>query len=82
MSQTVGRLVLDRRIGAGGFATVWLARDPDLDALVAHMQAHGVRFRKPVRDEPAFRYVMVAGPDELLIELYECREPARWGIER
>jgi catechol 2,3-dioxygenase-like lactoylglutathione lyase family enzyme len=54
----------------------------DLDALVAHMQAHGVRFRKPVRDEPAFRYVMVAGPDELLIELYECREPARWGIER
>ncbi len=35
MSQSVGRLVLDRRIGAGGFATVWLARDPDLDALVA-----------------------------------------------
>ncbi len=54
----------------------------DLDALVAHMQAHGVRFRKPVSDEPAFRYVMVAGPDELLIELYECREPARWRIER
>ena len=54
----------------------------DIDALVAHMEANGVRFRNPVRDEPAFRYVMVAGPDDLLIELYECREPVRWGIER
>ena len=54
----------------------------DLDALVAHMESNGVRFRKPVRDEPAFRYVMVAGPDDLLIELYECREPVRRRIER
>jgi len=54
----------------------------DLDALVAHMESNGVRFRKPVRDEPAFRYVMVAGPDDLLIELCECREPVRRGIER
>lgn len=54
----------------------------DLDALVAHMRAHGAPVRNAVRDEPRFRYVMVAGPDDLLIELFECREPGRWGIGR
>ena len=52
----------------------------DLDALVAHMTAKGFAFRKPVRDEPAFRYVMAAGPDGLLIELFECHERERWRI--
>ncbi len=52
----------------------------DLDALVARMRARGFVFRNPVRDLPKFRYVMVAGPDDLLIELFECREPDRWGI--
>ena len=52
----------------------------DLDALVARMRARGFVFRNPVRDLPKFRYVMVAGPDDLLIELFECRDPARWGI--
>jgi hypothetical protein len=28
----------------------------------------------------SFDYVMVAGPDDLLIELFQCHEPARWGI--
>lgn len=64
----------------GAFHHLGIETD-DLDALVAHMQAHGVRFRNPVRDEPKFRYVMVAGPDDLLIELFECREPGSWGIE-
>jgi len=52
----------------------------DLDALVARMKSRGFKFRNAVRDEPAFRYVMIAAPDDLLIELFECREPARWGI--
>lgn len=52
----------------------------DLDGLVARMREKGVVFRNPIRDEPRFRYVMVAGPDDLLIELFETREPARWGI--
>lgn len=64
----------------GAFHHLGIETD-DLDALVAHMQAHGVRFRNPVRDEPKFRYAMVAGPGDLLIELFECREPGRWGIE-
>ena len=63
-------------------ATVGFFRTMFGATVVWDEEAAGVRFRKPVRDEPAFRYVMVAGPDELLIELYECREPARWGIER
>jgi catechol 2,3-dioxygenase-like lactoylglutathione lyase family enzyme len=52
----------------------------DLDALVARMKARGFAFRNPIRDEPKFRYVMIAAPDDLLIELFECREPERWGI--
>lgn len=54
----------------------------DLDALVARMQAQGCAFRNAVREDPKFRYVMVGGPDDLLIELFECREPERWRIRR
>jgi hypothetical protein len=53
----------------------------DLDALVGRMRARGFQFRNAVRDEARFRYVMVAGPDDLLIELFECREPQRWQID-
>jgi catechol 2,3-dioxygenase-like lactoylglutathione lyase family enzyme len=63
----------------GAFHHLGIETD-DLDALVAQMEARGFRFRNPVRNLPNFRYVMVAGPDDLLIELFECREPARWGI--
>ena len=52
----------------------------DLTALVERMRARGFVFRNPVRDDGAFRYVMIAGPDDLLIELFECREPARWEL--
>jgi len=52
----------------------------DLDALVGSMKARGFRFRNPIREFPSFRYVMVAGPDGLLIELFQCREPGRWEI--
>ena len=52
----------------------------DLDGLVARMKAEGFEFRKPIREEPKFRYVMVAGPDNLLIELFQSLEPGRWKI--
>ena len=53
----------------------------DLDGLVSRMKAHGFQFRNTIRDDPnGFRYVMVSGPDDLLMELFECRDPARWQI--
>lgn len=52
----------------------------DLDQLVASMKAAGFAIRNPIRELPKFRYVMIAGPDNLLLELFECREPQRWEI--
>ena len=54
----------------------------DLEGLVARMKANGYAFRKPIRVEPKFRYVMVAGPDNLLIELFQSLEPERWQINK
>ncbi len=53
----------------------------DLDALVARMKANGHQFRNPVREQPKFRYVMTTGPDDLLIELFQCLEPERWQLK-
>jgi catechol 2,3-dioxygenase-like lactoylglutathione lyase family enzyme len=53
----------------------------DLDALVERMKANGHVFRNAIREEPKFRYVMTAGPDDLLIELFQCHEPQRWELE-
>jgi catechol 2,3-dioxygenase-like lactoylglutathione lyase family enzyme len=52
----------------------------DLDALVAHMTSRGLQMRNVIRDEPQFRYIMVAAPDNLLIELFQCKAPDRWKI--
>ena len=52
----------------------------DLEGLVARMKANGFEFRNAVREEPKFRYIMVAGPDNLLIELFQSLEPERWQI--
>ena len=52
----------------------------DLDTLVAKMKASGLPFRNSISEFPKFRYVIVAGPDDLLIELFQCREPKRWEI--
>ena len=52
----------------------------DLDGLVTRMKAEGFAFRNAIRTEPKFRYVMVAGPDNLLIELFQSLEPGRWKI--
>jgi catechol 2,3-dioxygenase-like lactoylglutathione lyase family enzyme len=68
-----------RRERGGAFHHLGVHTD-DLDGLLARMRERGHVFRHPVREEPRFRYVMVAGPDDLLIELFEAREPARWQI--
>jgi catechol 2,3-dioxygenase-like lactoylglutathione lyase family enzyme len=53
----------------------------DLDGLVVRMRANGHVFRHAIREHPKFRYVMTAGPDDLLIELFQCLEPQRWLLE-
>lgn len=54
----------------------------DLDGLVRHMASEGHVFRTPIRQDKTFRYVMVAAPDDLLLELFECLEPENWKIQR
>jgi len=44
------------------------------------MTARGNRFRNPVRADGKLRYVMIAAPNHLLIELVELRELERWRI--
>jgi catechol 2,3-dioxygenase-like lactoylglutathione lyase family enzyme len=61
----------------GAFHHVGIETD-DLAALVQQMKSRGFDFRNPIRQDETFKYVMIAGPDDLLIELFECRERARW----
>lgn len=54
----------------------------DLEDLVLHIRSHGVTLKNEIKEEEKFKYVMIKGPDDLLIELFECKEPERWGITR
>ena len=54
----------------------------DLDDLVTKMKSLGISFKNQISEEEKFKYVMVQGPDELLIELFQCQEPQRWEIFR
>ena len=63
----------------GAFHHLGIETD-DLAALAQRMTERGFLFRNAIRTDKSFKYVMIAGPDELLIELFECREPDRWGI--
>ena len=53
----------------------------DLHGLVARMKENGYLFRNAIREQAKFKYVMIAGPDDLLIELFQCHEPQRWQLE-
>lgn len=46
----------------------------DIDALVKKMKSKGHKFRKPITDLGVLKYVMVAGPDNILIELFQPSE--------
>lgn len=43
----------------------------DLEALVEHMKSKGYEFRNRIKDLGSWKYVMVEGPDHLLIELFQ-----------
>lgn len=63
----------------GAFHHLGIETD-DLAGLVREMRSYGFAFRNPIREDKTFKYVMIAGPDDLLIELFECHEPDRWRI--
>lgn len=46
----------------------------DISALVAHMQSKGFQFRSPIRDFGNLKYIMLKGPDRVLIEVFENRQ--------
>ncbi len=43
----------------------------DLEVLVEQMRSKGYDFRKTIRDLGTWKYVMVEGPDHVLIELFQ-----------
>ncbi|MSP03924.1 MAG: VOC family protein [Acetobacteraceae bacterium] len=51
-------------------------RVTDLGAVWARLQADGVTSRHGLREQAGWRYVMVAAPDDVLVELFEFDDPA------
>lgn len=43
----------------------------DLETLVAHMKSKGYKFRNQIKSYVVWKYVMVEGPDHILLELFE-----------
>jgi hypothetical protein len=43
----------------------------DIFALVDHMEMKGFKFRTPIRDFGDLKYIMLEGPDRVLIEIFE-----------
>ncbi|MFX1236768.1 MAG: VOC family protein [Promethearchaeota archaeon] len=56
--------------GRGAFHHIGIETD-DLETLVEHMKTNGFEFKKPITNSGSFKYVMVEGPDHILIELFE-----------
>jgi len=46
-------------------------RATDLASLVDHMKSQGFEFRKEITELARLKYVMAAGPDGILLELFE-----------
>jgi predicted enzyme related to lactoylglutathione lyase len=63
----------------GAFHHVGIATD-DLPALMQRMRERGYVFRNAMRTAETFDYVMIAGPDDLLIELFQSHEPSAWRL--
>ena len=47
----------------------------DIFTLVAHMKSKGFEFRTPIRDFADLKYIMLEGPDRVLIEVFETKSP-------
>ena len=56
--------------GRGAIHHIGIQTD-DLEALVAHMKAQGVQFRKGITDFGFWKYVMAPAPDNVILELFQ-----------
>ena len=56
--------------GRGAIHHIGIQTD-NLEALVAHMKARGVQFRKEISDFGFWKYVMAPAPDNVLLELFQ-----------
>lgn len=45
----------------------------NISALVSHMEAKDFNFRTPIRDFGELKYIMLEGPDRVLIEVFESK---------
>lgn len=52
----------------------------DIASVVAHMEARGFIFRNSVRDFGELKYIMLEGPDRVLIEIFETK--ADWNGQK
>ena len=52
----------------------------DLDDTVRTLTSRGMRFERPIRDNPIFRYTMCEAPDGVLLELYQPTPAGHWMI--
>lgn len=46
----------------------------NLEALIEKMKSKGFQFKKPITDLGTMKYVMAAGPDNILFELFQAVE--------
>lgn len=60
-----------RDTGRGAVHHVGIRTD-DLEALAARLKAAGVPFRSDIRDFGAWKYIMCAAPDGVLLELFQA----------
>lgn len=56
--------------GRGAIHHIGIQTD-NLEALVSHMKAKGVKFRKEISDFGFWKYVMAPAPDNVLLELFQ-----------
>ncbi|MRR16522.1 MAG: VOC family protein [Deltaproteobacteria bacterium] len=65
-----------RTTGPGAVHHLGIFTD-DIASVVAHMEARGFHFRNPVRDFGELKYIMLEGPDRVLIEIFENKAEGR-----
>ena len=56
--------------GRGAIHHIGIQTD-NLEALVNHMKANGIKFRKEIADFGFWKYIMAPAPDNVLLELFQ-----------